>query len=68
MDVVIIGGGLVGSMAAVMLQNRGLRCAVLESRPRGKEQKAVVGEAITEGSSVFLRHEIGMGDWLKANA
>jgi 2-polyprenyl-6-methoxyphenol hydroxylase-like FAD-dependent oxidoreductase len=67
-DVVIIGGGLIGSMASVLLQNRGLRTTVLESRPRGKEQKVVVGEAITEGSSVFLRHEIGMGDWLKANA
>jgi 2-polyprenyl-6-methoxyphenol hydroxylase-like FAD-dependent oxidoreductase len=67
-DVVIIGGGLVGSMASVMLQNRGVRTTVLESRPRGKEQKTVVGEAITEGSSVFLRHEIGLGDWLKENA
>jgi 2-polyprenyl-6-methoxyphenol hydroxylase-like FAD-dependent oxidoreductase len=51
-----------------MLQNRGLRTAVLESRPKGKEQKVVVGEAITEGSSVFMRHEIGLGDWLKKNA
>src|SRR4051812_48736953 len=67
-DVVIIGGGLVGSMASVMLQRRGLRTLVLESRPLGKEQKVVVGEAITEGSSVFLRHEIGLTDWLKANA
>lgn len=67
-DVAIIGGGLVGSMAAVMLQRRGLSCCVLESRPAGKEQKAVVGEAITEGSSVFLRHEIGLGEWLDANA
>jgi FADH2 O2-dependent halogenase len=67
-DVVIIGGGLVGSMAAVMLQKRGVRTTVLESRPRGREQKVVVGEAITEGSSVFLRHEIGLGDWLKKNA
>ncbi len=67
-DAVIIGGGLVGAMASVMLQNRGVRTVVLESRPKGKEQKAVVGEAITEGASVFLRHEIGLGDWLKANA
>ncbi len=67
-DVVIIGGGLVGSMASVMLQRRGLRTLVLESRPLGKEQKVVVGEAITEGSSVFLRHELGLTDWLKANA
>jgi flavin-dependent dehydrogenase len=55
-------------MAAVMLRKRGLSCVVLESRPWGKEQKVVVGEAITEGSSVFLRHEIGLGDWLKENA
>jgi flavin-dependent dehydrogenase len=67
-DVAILGGGLVGSMAAVMLQRRGLSCVVLESRPWGKEQKVVVGEALTEGSSVFLRHEIGMTDWLKKNA
>ena len=32
----------------------GSRCVVLESRPWGKEQKVVVGEALTEGSSVFL--------------
>jgi flavin-dependent dehydrogenase len=67
-DVAILGGGLVGSMAALMLQRRGLSCVVLESRPWGKEQKVVVGEALTEGSSVFLRHELGLGDWLKANA
>ncbi len=67
-DVAVIGGGLIGSMAAVMLQRRGLSCVVLESRPWGKEQKVVVGEALTEGSSVFLRHEIGLGDWLKKNA
>src|SRR6476646_12140618 len=67
-DVVVIGGGLIGSMAAVMMQRRGLRTLVLESRPKGKEQKVVVGEAITEGSSVFLRHEIGLTDWLKKNA
>jgi flavin-dependent dehydrogenase len=67
-DVAILGGGLVGSMAAVMLQRRGLSCCILESRPWGKEQKVVVGEALTEGSSVFLRHEIGLGEWLKTNA
>jgi flavin-dependent dehydrogenase len=67
-DVVVIGGGLIGSVAAVMMQKRGLRTLVLESRPKGKEQKVVVGEAITEGSSVFLRHEIGFGPWLKENA
>jgi choline dehydrogenase-like flavoprotein len=67
-DVAVLGGGLVGSMAALMLQRRGLSSVILESRPWGKEQKVVVGEAITEGSSVFLRHEIGLGDWLKQNA
>ena len=67
-DVVVIGGGLVGSLAAVMLERRGLSTLVLESRPEGRPQKVVVGEAITEGSSVFLRHEIGLGDWLFANA
>lgn len=67
-DVAVIGGGLVGSAAALMLQRRGLSCCVLESRPAGKEQKVVVGEAITEGSSVFLRHELGLGDWLMAHA
>ena len=67
-DVAVLGGGLVGSMAALMLQRRGLKCVILESRPWGKEQKVVVGEAITEGSSVFMRHEIGLGDWLKQNA
>jgi flavin-dependent dehydrogenase len=67
-DVAVLGGGLVGSMAALMLQRRGLRCVILESRPWGKEQKVVVGEAITEGSSVFLRHELGLGDWLMKNA
>jgi 2-polyprenyl-6-methoxyphenol hydroxylase-like FAD-dependent oxidoreductase len=67
-DVAILGGGLIGSMAAVMLQRRGLDCCILESRPTGKPQKVVVGEAITEGSSVFLRHEIGLGEWLTQNA
>ena len=67
-DVVVIGGGLAGSMASVMLERRGLRTVVLESRPFGKEQKVVVGEALTEGTSVFVRHEIGLTDWLKKNA
>ena len=58
-DVVVIGGGLAGSMASVMLARRGLKTVVLESRPVGKEQKVVVGEALTEGTSVFVRHEIG---------
>ena len=66
-DVVILGGNLLGSMAAIMLQRRGVRTVVLEARPAGKEQKVIVGEAITEGSSVFLRHEIGMTDWLLQN-
>jgi flavin-dependent dehydrogenase len=67
-DVVTIGGGLAGSMAAIMLARRGLRTVVLESRPAGREQKVVVGEALTEGASVFLRHEIGIEAWLKENA
>ncbi len=66
-DVAVLGGGLMGSMAAVMLRRRGLRTLVLEARPRDREMKVVVGEAITEGTSVFLRHEIGLTDWLKAN-
>jgi flavin-dependent dehydrogenase len=67
-DVAILGGGLAGSMAALQLSRRGLSCCILESRPWGKEQKVVVGEAITEGSSVFLRHELGLGDWLRQHA
>ena len=67
-DVAIIGGGFVGSMAAIMLRKRGLDVVVLEARPRGRGLKVVVGEALTEGSSVFLHHEIGMGDWLGENA
>lgn len=66
-DVVVIGGGLGGSLAAKMLAARGLRTLVLESRAAGREQKVVVGEAMTEGSSVFLRHEIGMTEWLTKN-
>lgn len=67
-DAVIIGGNLAGSMAATMLARRGLRTLVLEARPAGKPQKVVVGEALTEGTSVFLRHELGMTDWLNAHA
>lgn len=63
-DVAVIGGGFVGSMAAIMLRKRGLRVAVLESRARGQGLKAVVGEALTEGTSVFLHHEIGLSEWL----
>ncbi|GEM_PF-2688122 len=64
-DVAIIGGGLAGSMAALMLQRRGFHTVVLESRAEGQPQKTVVGEAFTEGTSVFLDHELGMGDWLR---
>ncbi|HWE28147.1 MAG TPA: NAD(P)/FAD-dependent oxidoreductase [Polyangia bacterium] len=67
-DVAILGGGLVGAMATLQLQRRGIDCVVLESRPWGKEQKVVVGEALTEGTSVFLRHELQLTDWLKENA
>ena len=64
----IIGGGFVGSMAAIMLRKRGLKVVVLEARARGQGLKVVVGEALTEGTSVFLHHEIGLGDWLGAHA
>ena len=67
-DVAVIGGGLVGSMAALMLRKRGLRVAVLETRARGQQRKVVVGEALTEGTSVFLHHELGLGDWLGEHA
>jgi flavin-dependent dehydrogenase len=67
-DVAVLGGGLVGSMAALMLRRRGLTVCVLESRKEGRPQKVVVGEALTEGTSVFLRHELGLGPWLKENA
>ncbi len=67
-DVVIIGGGLVGGMASTLLQKEGLRTLVLEARPQDRPDKIVVGEALTEGTSVFLRHELGLTDWLKAHA
>ena len=67
-DVAILGGSLIGSMAAIMLRKRGLRVAVLESRAEGQPLKASVGEALTEGTSVFVRHEIGLGDWLSEHA
>lgn len=63
-DVAVIGGGFVGSLAAIMLRRRGLRVAVLEARERDRPAKNVVGEAFTEGTSVFLHHEVGLGDWL----
>jgi flavin-dependent dehydrogenase len=63
-DVAIIGGSFAGSMAAIMLRKRGLRVAVLEARRRGQPLKVVVGEALTEGTSVFLHHELGLSDWL----
>jgi len=67
-DVAVIGGGFVGSMAAIMLRKRGLRVAVLEARAAGQAPKTVVGEALTEGTSVFLHHEIGLGEWLREHA
>jgi flavin-dependent dehydrogenase len=67
-DVAIIGGGLAGGMAATLLSRRGLSTVVLEARAPDKAQKVVVGEALTEGTSVFLRHELGLEGWLKQNA
>jgi flavin-dependent dehydrogenase len=67
-DVAVIGGGFVASMAALMLRKRGLRVTCLETRTAEQPLKAVVGEALTEGTSVFLRHELELGDWLHANA
>jgi flavin-dependent dehydrogenase len=67
-DVVVIGGGMAGCMAALMLRRRGLTVTVLESRRRDEPQKIVVGEAITEGSTLFFWHELGFRDWLDANA
>lgn len=67
-DVAVIGGGFVASMAALMLRNRGLRVTCVETRAPDQPLKVVVGEALTEGTSVFLRHELGLGDWLHANA
>lgn len=66
-DVAVIGGGLFGAMTAVVLRRRGLNVVVFDARPEGTALKHVVGEAITEGSSVFLRHEIGIEDWLREN-
>lgn len=63
-DVAVIGGGMVGCLAALMLRRRGFRVAVLEARPEGRQPKVVVGEAFTEGTSVFMHHAVGLGDWL----
>lgn len=65
--VVVIGGGLFGSMTALMLARRNIDVVVLEAREDGAPLKHAVGEAITEGSSIFLRHEMGLDDWLAAN-
>jgi flavin-dependent dehydrogenase len=67
-DVAVIGGGFIASMAALMLRKRGLKVTCLETRAPDQPLKAVVGEALTEGTSVFLRHELDLGDWLFANA
>ena len=67
-DVAVIGGGFVASMAALMFRNKGMRVTAIETRTPDQPLKAVVGEALTEGTSVFLRHELGLGDWLFANA
>ncbi len=67
-DIVVIGGGMTGCMAALMYRQRGYSVSVFESRTAGEPQRFVVGEALTEGTSVFLRHELGMSAWLMANA
>jgi flavin-dependent dehydrogenase len=67
-DVAILGAGLIGSAAALTFARRGYRCVVLESRPAGRAQKVVVGEAVTEGSSLYLRHELGLEPWFQKNA
>jgi flavin-dependent dehydrogenase len=66
-DVVIIGGGLLGATASVLLQRRNVRALVLEARAKDQVPKAFVGEAVTEGTSLVLRNEIGLTDWLAAN-
>ncbi len=67
-DVAILGGGLIGAACALTLRKRGARVVVLEARPAGKEQKIVVGEAVTEGTSLYLRHELGLEPWFAENA
>ena len=67
-DVAVLGGGMIGAVSALTLRKRGLTVAVLEARPKGREQKVVVGEAITEGTSLYLRHELGLEPWFKANS
>lgn len=66
-EVVIIGGGLLGAVASSLLQRRGIRALVLEARARDQTPKAVVGEAVTEGTCLVLRNELGLGDWLSTN-
>lgn len=63
--VVVVGGGMSGCMAALMLRRRGIEVTVLEAREADAAQPIVVGEAITEGSTLFLEHELGFGDWLR---
>ncbi len=66
-DVVVLGGGMAGCMVASTLRKRGIDVTVLEARQAGQPQPVVVGEAITEGSMLFLDHELGFGDWLRTH-
>jgi flavin-dependent dehydrogenase len=66
-EVVIIGGGLLGAVASVLLQRRGIRALVLEARSRDQLPKAFVGEAVTEGTCLVLSNEVGLRDWLATN-
>jgi flavin-dependent dehydrogenase len=67
-DVVVLGGGLVGAALSLALVRRGVKVCVLEARAPGQPQKVVVGEAVTEGTSLYMRHELGLGAWFEKNA
>lgn len=67
-DVAVLGGGMIGAVVALAMRKHGYSVTVLEARAEGREQKVVVGEAVTEGTSLYLRHELGLEPWFKANA